>query len=96
MTATLPARPRATYQRRYAPDPHTYIIVWVWGDAVGRWHWKASHYGCNMYGVMRYQFRGGGEGWTLREVWRQVRRHYRNYAGGRDIVRERAQGRVVV
>jgi hypothetical protein len=93
MMATLPARPRATYQRRYAPTPNTYAVVWAWREAGGRWRWKVSHYGVNMYGVRRWQFRSEGEGATLRAIWREVRRHLRIYGGGMDVLYTREVGR---
>jgi hypothetical protein len=94
MTATLSAVDRrATYQRRYQPTEHSYVVVWVWRDQHGPYQWRVTWYGVNMYGVQRFQFRAFGEGRTLREAWCGVRQHYRLYAGGRDIVREREVGR---
>lgn len=92
MSITLPAS-GTTHHRRYAPTDHAYIVVAVWRERRGEWVWRVTHYGVNMYGIRRYQFRAFGEGRTLREAWRGVRNHYRIYSGGRDIVRDKEVGR---
>lgn len=63
--------------------------MWAWQDIRGGWHWVCSWFGCNLYGVRRFQFRSEGEGRKLRAVWREVANHYRVYTNGRSIVRDR-------
>lgn len=81
-----------TYQRRYQPTPNSYVTVWCWQERDGMWCWKCSWHGVNIYGMSRFQFRSYGEAGTLRGAWGEVRNHFRIYAGGRDLLKQRKAG----
>jgi hypothetical protein len=52
----------------------------------GRWRWLITWYAVDRYGRGRYVFTGEGDAVTMREAWKQCRRHARIYTNGADIL----------